>query len=129
MNLLFVLGPTAWIVLRAAQAIASLVSIAQALTRPFQALLGLRQRVLDCVRPGGELDMAAIPETRSLAVGKLHAAIVLRTRANQGTELDKESADKAVYEACLNCYANKISRTEVRTIIQAVASEFKQTVA
>ena len=71
----------------------------------------------------------ALPKDRSLAIGQLYEAVRLRSQANDKTEKEKTALDRMVYDACLRCYEQKVTRTDVRVIIDAVVSEFRQAVA
>lgn len=64
-------------------------------------------------------------QERSLALGQLHEAIIIRAHAEGGKQIDKKEADRKIYEACLNCYKTGISRTDVSISIKATAQEFR----
>jgi hypothetical protein len=68
----------------------------------------------------------ALTPARSKAVGALYQAICLKTQSIDKSEEDKAVIDHKVYQACLRCYANEVSRTEIKQIINAVVAEFKQ---
>jgi hypothetical protein len=68
----------------------------------------------------------ALTPARSKAVGALYEAICLKTQSIDKSEKEKAVIDHKVYQACLRCYANEVSRTEIKQIINAVVAEFKQ---
>jgi hypothetical protein len=63
---------------------------------------------------------------RSKAVGVLYQTIYLKTQAADKSEEEKAIIDEKIYQACLKCYANDVTRTEIKQIINAVIAEFKQ---
>lgn len=92
------------------------------------AALGPSGDRLEWLRRRGALPMT-LPKDRSLAIGQLYEAVRLRSAAADKTNEEKAALDREVYEACLRCYEQKVTRTEVRVIIDAVVGEFRQAVA
>lgn len=88
------------------------------------------QHVLDLPRVSGGSTMATIssqqPEKqRSLAIGKLRDAAIKKIQLkDSGSKQRVEAAEKALYEACLDCYRKKLTKEEVRATIKAIHSEF-----
>lgn len=64
------------------------------------------------------------PLNRSKAVYRLHSSLVRRSLAVNATEEEKDAATKEIYYACLDCYEQGISRTQVHKIIKSVSAEF-----
>ena len=74
-------------------------------------------------------DLMGPSNPRSLALGALYQAIMLRSNTVDDSTEEKEKAEKAIYDACQKCYEASISRTELHSIIRAVVAEFRQPVA
>lgn len=92
------------------------------------AALGPPGDRLEWLRRRGVVPMA-LPKDRSLAIGQLYEAVRQRAQADDKTDEQKAAIDRIVYNACLKCYEQKVTRTQVRSIIDAVVGEFRQTVA
>lgn len=108
----------------ALQAAYWLSEIGQVLSPAFLRLLGASPAALALDKDAAPPTMA-LSQERSLALGQLHEAIILRAHAEGSNPEDKKEADKQIYKACLKCYDTGISRTEVSTTIKAVAQEFR----
>lgn len=70
----------------------------------------------------------SIDPARSKAIGALYEAISLKLQKVERTEEQKAIIDQRVYQACVRCYANNVSRAEIGQIIKAVSAEYKEPV-
>lgn len=64
---------------------------------------------------------------RSLAIGRLRDAAIKKIQLKDSASKQRqEAAEKDLYEACLHCYRNKLTKEEVRITIKAIHSEFSK---
>lgn len=71
------------------------------------------------------LNRAQPPErSRLLATGKLFSAAIARIEARKKGQTALEKAEKDLYDACVQCYQQKMTKNEVCTTISAAHSEF-----
>lgn len=64
---------------------------------------------------------------RSFAIGRLRDAAIKKIQLQESVpKQQREAAEKDLYEACLDCYRNKLTKEEVRITIKAIHSEFSK---
>jgi hypothetical protein len=67
----------------------------------------------------------SISPARSQAIARLREAVIVRCNHTIQTIAERENAKKEIHNACVGCYKEGISRTQVQVIVKAIVSEFQ----